>query len=62
MSTQLSGIPAMVHLTLTHMSVAELKDALQHARDCGIVNLLALRGDAVTGEGDVGLTGRSHCL
>ncbi len=40
------GLDVMMHLTCANMSEEGLRAALDHARDAGIRNILALRGDA----------------
>jgi len=42
------GIPVLLHLTC-HLPVPDLKRILQSARECGIRNILALRGDPPIG-------------
>ncbi len=39
------GLDVMMHLTCTNMSVKNLDEVLEKARDVGIRNILALRGD-----------------
>lgn len=43
------GTDVLMHLTCTGLSVEEIKAVLQQARDRGIQNILALRGDAPKG-------------
>ena len=45
------GLDVLMHLTLTGLDVAELKEVLREARQRGIHNILALRGDPVKGAG-----------
>lgn len=40
----------MMHLTCTNMPVEKLEVALQQCKDCGIRNILALRGDPPDGQ------------
>lgn len=42
---QFFGLDVMMHLTCANMSEATLRDALDQAKDGGIRNILALRGD-----------------
>ena len=42
---QFFGLDVMMHLTCANMSEESLRTALDHARDAGIRNILALRGD-----------------
>eukprot|EP01116_Phalansterium_solitarium_P003876 TRINITY_DN14707_c0_g1_i1.p1 TRINITY_DN14707_c0_g1~~TRINITY_DN14707_c0_g1_i1.p1 ORF type:complete len:591 (-),score=263.10 TRINITY_DN14707_c0_g1_i1:551-2323(-) len=44
------GVETMMHMTCTNMPVEELRDALKKAREAGIQNILALRGDPPRGE------------
>ena len=44
------GMDIMMHLTCTNMSVALLYEALKQAKDAGIMNILALRGDPPAGK------------
>ncbi len=44
------GLDIMMHLTCTNMSLAKIDQALERARDGGITNILALRGDAPKGQ------------
>ncbi len=44
------GLDIMMHLTCTNMPVAKIDDALERAKDGGITNILALRGDAPKGQ------------
>jgi methylenetetrahydrofolate reductase (NADPH) len=44
------GLETMMHLTCTNMPRAEIDDALRQAKDAGIQNILALRGDPPRGE------------
>jgi methylenetetrahydrofolate reductase (NADPH) len=39
----------MLHLTCTNMKVADIRDSLQRAKQLGIRNILALRGDPPKG-------------
>ncbi len=43
------GVDIMMHLTCSHMTKEEVKSALLRAREGGIRNILALRGDPVKG-------------
>jgi methylenetetrahydrofolate reductase (NADPH) len=43
------GVDVLMHLTCTNMKVEELKQILSAARDAGIENILALRGDPPKG-------------
>ena len=43
------GVEALMHLTCTNMTIDELKQVLQSARQAGIENILALRGDPPKG-------------
>jgi len=43
------GVEALMHLTCTNLSVDEIKIILKAARDSGIQNILALRGDPPKG-------------
>ncbi|CAM9420135.1 unnamed protein product [Phaeothamnion confervicola] len=43
------GVEVLMHLTCTGLTVPEIKNALQQARDAGIQNILALRGDPAKG-------------
>jgi methylenetetrahydrofolate reductase (NADPH) len=43
------GMDAMMHLTCTDMPIQKLKHALQSAKEAGIRNILALRGDPSRG-------------
>jgi methylenetetrahydrofolate reductase (NADPH) len=43
------GLEAMAHFTCVGQTVAELRSTLDHMRDAGIVNVLALRGDPPAG-------------
>ena len=43
------GVDVLMHLTLTGMTVAKLKDILAQAKEAGIRNILALRGDPPAG-------------
>jgi methylenetetrahydrofolate reductase (NADPH) len=47
-----SGIVANMHLTCTNMSDGTVDEALQAARNCGIRNIVALRGDPPEGKSD----------
>src|SRR4051812_4192289 len=44
------GIEAMAHFTCVGATVDELRSVLNEMRDCGIENVLALRGDPPPGE------------
>ncbi|PRW60308.1 5,10-methylenetetrahydrofolate reductase isoform A [Chlorella sorokiniana] len=44
------GVETMMHLTCTNMPVDKLKDALTKAKEYGICNILALRGDPPKGQ------------
>ncbi|CAI5729649.1 unnamed protein product [Hyaloperonospora brassicae] len=46
---QLSGLEMLMHLTCTNMDERDMKKALDEAKDAGIRNILALRGDPVRG-------------
>ncbi|CAN0144090.1 unnamed protein product [Ascophyllum nodosum] len=43
------GVEVLMHLTCTNLKVEEIKDALNRAREAGIKNILALRGDPAKG-------------
>lgn len=43
------GVDALMHLTCTNLTVEEIKLILKTARDMGIQNILALRGDPAKG-------------
>lgn len=43
------GVDALMHLTCTNLTVDELKQIMKTARDLGIQNILALRGDPPKG-------------
>eukprot|EP01036_Dinobryon_divergens_P053852 gene53852-71964_t len=43
------GVDVLMHLTCTNMSVSQLKSALIAAKEAGIQNILALRGDPPKG-------------
>lgn len=43
------GVDVLMHLTCTNLTCEELKDILKAARDVGIKNILALRGDPPKG-------------
>lgn len=43
------GVEVLMHLTCTTMTVEEIKDTLKAAREAGIQNILALRGDPPKG-------------
>lgn len=45
----LSGVETMIHMTCTNMPVSDIRNAVQKARDNGIQNILALRGDPPQG-------------
>lgn len=42
---QFFGLDVMMHITCANMSETRLRSAMDHARDAGIRNILALRGD-----------------
>ena len=44
------GLEAVVHLTCTGHTVAEIEDVLKDMESCGLDNVLALRGDPPEGE------------
>lgn len=44
------GVDVLCHLTTTGMSRAQLKQALDQAKSCGVRNILALRGDPPKGK------------
>eukprot|EP00027_Filamoeba_sp_ATCC50430_P007621 CAMPEP_0168559490 /NCGR_PEP_ID=MMETSP0413-20121227/10553_1 /TAXON_ID=136452 /ORGANISM="Filamoeba nolandi, Strain NC-AS-23-1" /LENGTH=583 /DNA_ID=CAMNT_0008590725 /DNA_START=35 /DNA_END=1786 /DNA_ORIENTATION=+ len=44
------GLETMMHMTCTNMPVEELREALTKAKQSGIQNILALRGDPPRGE------------
>lgn len=44
------GMECMMHLTCTNMPVEKLEIALDKAKECGLRNILALRGDPPKGE------------
>src|SRR3954469_13522922 len=44
------GLEAMAHFTCVGATVAELRGVLDEMRDCGIENVLALRGDPPAGQ------------
>lgn len=44
------GLETMMHLTCTNLPKEQIKEALQKAKDAGIQNILALRGDPPRGE------------
>jgi methylenetetrahydrofolate reductase (NADPH) len=46
------GLTAMAHLTCVNSTAAQLSDVLAEARDRGIKNILALRGDPPGGTGE----------
>ncbi|ESO95781.1 hypothetical protein LOTGIDRAFT_214878 [Lottia gigantea] len=46
------GIETMLHMTCCGQSVETIKDHLQKAKDLGIRNILALRGDPLVDDGD----------
>ncbi|KAF1780120.1 FAD-linked oxidoreductase-like [Phytophthora cactorum] len=46
---KLSGLEMLMHMTCTNMAEADIKKALDQAKDAGIQNILALRGDPVRG-------------
>ena len=43
------GIDVLLHLSCTNITVEEIKTILRTARDAGIQNILALRGDPLKG-------------
>jgi methylenetetrahydrofolate reductase (NADPH) len=43
------GVDVLMHLTCTNLKVDEIKAILNHAKDVGIQNILALRGDPPRG-------------
>lgn len=43
------GVDSLMHLTCTNLTVEEIKKILKTARDVGIQNILALRGDPAKG-------------
>ena len=43
------GVPTVLHLTCTNMSRSAVDDALEGAKEVGIRNILALRGDPPRG-------------
>ena len=47
---QFSGCEVMMHLTLTNISLETIDLALSKAKESGIKNLLALRGDPPRGQ------------
>ena len=47
---QYFGVDAMMHICLTSMSKAELRSVLTRAKEAGIENVLALRGDPPKGK------------
>ncbi|KAF1330216.1 Methylenetetrahydrofolate reductase, partial [Globisporangium splendens] len=46
---KLSGLEMLMHMTCTNMTEEDVKNALEKAKDAGITNILALRGDPVRG-------------
>ena len=46
------GLDVMLHLTCAGMNKDELKSVLNDARECGIQNILALRGDPIIGSAE----------
>ncbi len=44
------GVDIMMHLTCSHMTKEAIRSALLRAREGGIRNILALRGDPVKGD------------
>ncbi|CAM9925046.1 unnamed protein product, partial [Ectocarpus sp. 12 AP-2014] len=46
------GVEVLMHLTCTNLKVEEIKGALNKAREAGIQNILALRGDPAKGLGN----------
>ena len=47
---QYMGVDVMMHLTCTNMERSMIDDALKRCKECGIHNILALRGDPPKGE------------
>ncbi|ETV95252.1 methylenetetrahydrofolate reductase [Aphanomyces invadans] len=47
---KLSGLEMLMHLTCTNMPKGSIKNALDSAKDAGIQNILALRGDPPRGQ------------
>jgi methylenetetrahydrofolate reductase (NADPH) len=47
------SVDVLMHLTCTNMTKDKLREVLQQAKDAGIENILALRGDPVRGQGGV---------
>ncbi|CAI5729819.1 unnamed protein product [Peronospora destructor] len=45
----LSGLEMLMHMTCTNMTESDIKKALDQAKDAGIQNILALRGDPARG-------------
>ena len=45
------SVDVLMHLTCTNMTKDKLREVLQQAKDAGIENILALRGDPVRGQG-----------
>ena len=45
------NVDVLMHLTCTNMTKDQLRQVLQEAKDAGIENILALRGDPVRGQG-----------
>ncbi|KAF4319806.1 hypothetical protein G195_004769 [Phytophthora kernoviae 00238/432] len=46
---KLSGLEMLMHMTCTNMAAGDIKKALDQAKEAGIQNILALRGDPVRG-------------
>eukprot|EP01029_Cantina_marsupialis_P022206 TRINITY_DN5412_c0_g2_i1.p1 TRINITY_DN5412_c0_g2~~TRINITY_DN5412_c0_g2_i1.p1 ORF type:complete len:597 (-),score=203.32 TRINITY_DN5412_c0_g2_i1:321-2111(-) len=44
-----AGLEVMMHLTCTNLPISMVKDALEAAKDAGVQNILALRGDPPKG-------------
>ncbi|HET6408337.1 MAG TPA: methylenetetrahydrofolate reductase [NAD(P)H] [Chthoniobacteraceae bacterium] len=45
------GLTSMMHLTCVNSTREQLREVIEQARECGITNLLALRGDPPGGTG-----------
>ncbi|CAI5722244.1 unnamed protein product [Peronospora destructor] len=45
----ISGLEMLMHMTCTNMTESDIKKALDQAKDAGIQNILALRGDPARG-------------
>src|SRR5678815_5622665 len=50
------GLTAMAHLTCVNATKAEIADVLRQAKELGIKNILALRGDPPGGDGEFKVT------